>query len=322
MQDIQYNAIPKALLDGGTAPESCGFTQAGWFYEENLGACRLGIRILEHLHQEQSPYQKLDVYQTAFLGKLLTLDDVIMFTERDEFVYHEMLTHLPLCSLEEPKDVLIIGGGDCGCLREILKHPGIKRVVQCDIDERVTRVCQKFFPWLDSAMADPRAELLFMDGVAYIESCGQDFDLIIIDSTDPKGPGVGLFLAEFYAKVARALKPEGVMVAQTESPHWDSAMVRAVHEQQRQAFKYVDAFCGSIPTYPSGYWSWSYASNQRRFDDTFQQDKAHAIPGCLYYNEGIHRAAFVLPNFVRMALAGNNPFAAFDEHVHTNQQEK
>ncbi len=308
--------IPPELLDGGAMPETRGLVEGDWYYEEDQASSRLGIRVLEKLHQERSQYQKLTVYQTAFFGRLLTLDDVIMFTERDEFVYHEMLTHLPLCSIPKPESVLIIGGGDCGCLREALGHPGVTRVVQCDIDERVTRVCEEFFPWASAAASDARAEVLFADGVAHVERFQGEFDLVIVDSTDPKGSGVGLFLQDFYAKVARALKPGGVMVAQTESPHWNAGMVGAIYGQLRAAFRQVSAYTGAVSTYPSGYWSWAYASPDRRHDDFLALDRAEEIAAkCLYYNADVHRAAFALPNFVRRALAGDNPFARFDDDV-------
>ncbi len=305
--------IPAALLDGGTKPGTTGLEQDGWYYEQDGGSSRLGMKIEEKLHEERSKFQKLAIYQTAFFGKLFTLDDVIMFTERDEFVYHEMLTHLPLCTMPEPTSALIIGGGDCGCLRELLRHPGIERVVQCDIDERVTRVCEKFFPWVKETSSDPRAELRFADGVQYIQGCKHEFDLVIVDSTDPKGPGVGLFLREFYEKVTQALKPGGVMVAQTESPHWDPEMVGAIYSEIRSVFKNVAAYTGAIPTYPSGFWSWAWASMDRRHDEYFTHERSSFVSEkCLYYNPEIHKAAFMLPNFVQKALRGDNPFSRFE----------
>lgn len=304
---------PQALLDGGLKPGTRGLIEGDWYYEEDGGSSRLGMRILERLHRERSQYQELTVYQTAFFGRLLTLDGVIMFTERDEFVYHEMLTHLPLCCLPEPKRVLILGGGDCGCLREVLRHPGIERVVQCDIDERVTRVCARYFPWVEPAMADPRAELRFADGVAYVADQREAFDLVIVDSTDPKGAGVGLFLRDFYRQVARALRPGGAMVAQTESPHWDAPMVGAIYAELDAAFGCVAPYTGAVPTYPSGYWSWAWASADRPADAHFAAARAAAVSGdCLYYNASVHRAAFALPNFVRQARFGTNPFARFE----------
>ncbi len=306
--------IPAALLEGSELPETTGSFDGCWYAEEDFGAVKLCIRVADKLHEEKSEYQKITVYDTAFFGRLLTLDDVVMLSERDEFVYHEMMIHVPLCSMPDPGSVLIIGGGDCGALREVLRHPCIERVVQCDIDERVTRVCESHFPWVHAAVADPRAELLFADGVRYIEEHQSSFDLIVIDSTDPKGPAVGLFLRDFYQSVARALKPGGVMTAQTESPHWEAAMVGAIYAEQRAAFEHNSAYICSIPTYPSGCWTLAYASNDRGHDDYFASERAAALArDCLYYNAEIHSAAFALPNFVaRTVRANENVFQRFD----------
>ena len=253
---------------------------------------------------------------------MLALDDLVMFTERDEFVYHEMLVHVPLCGIPEPKSVLIIGGGDAGCIREALKHPSVERVVLCEIDERVTRVCEEYFPWVADAVRDPRVELIFDDGVAFIEKHASTFDLIIVDSTDPIGPAVGLFLRDFYRKAARALKPGGVMAAQTESPHWGAPMVGAIYGELRHAFAHVAPYLGFIPTYPSGTWSWCWASADRAHDAFFDADRAAAIAaGCRYFNPEIHRAAFALPNFARAAADGRNFFARFDERHRTLTEE-
>ena len=224
--DSSRNPPPGRIL-----PVARGHVSGNWYYEENPGASRLGIRVGEKLHEERSAYQKLSVYDTAFFGRVLTLDDVVMLTERDEFVYHEMLVHVPLCSIPEPQRVLIIGGGDCGALREALKHPNVEKVVQCDIDERVTRVSERFFPWVHEACADPRAELVFADGIEYVARHAASFDLIAVDSTDPVGPAAGLFVGDFYRAVLRALRPGGVMTAQTESPHWNADLVASIYRE-------------------------------------------------------------------------------------------
>jgi spermidine synthase len=285
----------------------------GWYYEENAGAARLGIRVRELLHEETSPYQKLSVYDTVFFGRVLTIDDVVMLTERDEFVYHEMLVHVPLCSMPQPRRVLIIGGGDCGALREALKHPGIEKVVQCDIDERVTRVSEKYFPWVGEACRDPRAELVFADGIDYVTRHPESFDLIVVDSTDPVGPATGLFVRDFYAAVSRALRPGGVMTAQTESPHWDPDLVASIYREIRASFRHADAYACWLPTYPSGCWTLAYASPDRRHDDFFDEQRAFDIETtCRYYNRALQRGAFALPTFARDAVYGAvDPFERY-----------
>jgi spermidine synthase len=288
-------------------------SRADWFYEEYKAACRLGMKLRARLHSERSDFQKIDVYDSEFFGRVLTLDDLIMFSERDEFVYHEMLVHLPLLSLPDPREVLIIGGGDCGCARELLKHPAIERVVQCDIDERVTRVCEEYFEWTAAVARDPRCELLFADGIEYVGKHEGRFDLIIVHSTDPIGPAVGLFHREFYAKVLRALKPGGVLAAQSESPHWDAPLVGRIRSELDAVFARTSSYLGHIPTYPSGMWSWSYASASRAHDDYFNVEEAARIEATTsYYNRQLQSAAFALPNFVREALEGKNRFAAYD----------
>ncbi len=299
-------AVPDHLLQRGASGQFDGT----WFTEEDQGTNRFGMKVTAKLHEERSDYQTIEVFETPFFGNVLTLDGLCMFTERDEFVYHEMTTHVPLCAMPEPTDVLIIGGGDAGCLREALRHPGVRRVVQCDIDERVTRVCERFFPWVKDAIADPRAEVVFEDGVKFIERSEGAFDLVIVDSTDPAGCAVGLFLREFYAKVARALKPGGVMVAQTENPHWNPKQIGSIYREIGQAFPIATAFIGTVPTYPGAVWTWSWATDGRRPGDHFDEERSRAVArDTLYYNPEIHAACFALPNFARAALAGEDPFA-------------
>jgi len=286
-----------------------GFVENGWFYEEDQQSTRLGIRIDEHLHSEQSRWQKIDVYRSVFHGNILTLDDLVMLTTRDEFVYHEMLTHVPLCAIDDPREVLIIGGGDCGCIREILRHPCVEHVVQCEIDERVTRVSADYFDWVRPVTADSRVELVFDDGVRYIEQNAGRFDLVIVDSTDPIGPAVGLFLADFYTKVAAALREGGVMAAQTEAPFWYPAELARIHKQMRMAFEHVQHYWGTIPTYPSGSWTWAFASNQRRATDHFDAARAAEVSKhTRYWNPELQSACFALPAFMQQAIAGKNPF--------------
>ncbi len=287
----------------------------GTYVSERAPGSRFSIAVDERLHHEQSAFQKIAIYDTEFFGRVLTLDDLVMLTERDEFVYHEMLVHIPLVSLPDPKSVLIIGGGDAGCVREALKH-SVDRVVQCEIDERVTRVCEQFFPWVGPAVSDPRVELVFDDGAEYLRQNEACFDLIVVDSTDPTGPALSLFTTEFYSSVARALKPGGVMVGQTESPHFDAVLVGRVYEHIRGAFSHVSAYGGAIPTYPSGYWTWSYASSDRNPGDHADEAAARRVgASCRYYQPGLQSAAFQLPRFVELAISGQDPFAKFTARV-------
>ncbi|MEO1172857.1 MAG: polyamine aminopropyltransferase, partial [Myxococcota bacterium] len=280
-----------AGLEPKEHPEARGFLDGDWYVEETRGAVRQSIKIIETLHEEQTDYQKLTVYDTEFFGKMMTLDDIVMLTERDEFIYHEMLVHVPLCSIENPQRVLIIGGGDCGCLREALKHESVEEVVQVDIDQRVTEVSAEHFGWVDEARQDARATLLFEDGVQYIREHPSQFDLIVIDSTDPEGFALNLFLSEFYGQVAQSLRPGGVMTAQTESPHWSGDMVSAIYGQLRGAFPSVSAYLASVPTYASGLWTLAYCgAGPRNAVDGERADRVSRR--CRYYNRALHEAAF------------------------------
>lgn len=307
------------MIDLGSAdwprlPEPAGGYDGDWLYEDD-GLNRAGIRVQRELHRERSEFQELAVYETPFHGRVLTLDGLVMFSERDEFVYHEMLVHVPLCAVTEATNVLIIGGGDCGCLREVLRHPGVARVVQCDIDERVTEVSRDHFSWVAGAMADPRAELVFDDGIRYVAETRETFDLVVIDSTDPMGPAVGLFQEPFYRNVSRVLKPGGIMTAQAEAPNWAAGLMGRIHAEQRKVFRQVHGYFGMIPTYPSGSWSWSFATDRSAADVTAIQDMERAVElaeHCLYYNPEIHLGAFQLPNFMRRAAQGDNVFERFD----------
>ncbi|MEE8142702.1 MAG: polyamine aminopropyltransferase [Planctomycetota bacterium] len=309
-----HDSLPDGPLpDHFAPPPSRGFFDGQWFTEEVPEAGRLGIRVEKLLHEETSAFQKIAVYDTTFFGRLLTLDNIVMLTERDEFVYHEMLTHVPLCSIPDPSSVLIIGGGDCGCIREVLKHPSVTSVVLCEIDERVTRVCEKYYPWLQETLADSRVELVFADGVSYVASNEAAFDLVVVDSTDPVGAAAGLFLSDFYKKVARALKPGGVMTAQTESPFWDNQLLRSIYSQIRQVFTGAVPYLGGVPTYPSGNWSWAYASLDRGPHDYLDRTRSEAVSAqCRYYNAELQQAAFALPNFVQRLLEGQDLFADLD----------
>ncbi|RMF22525.1 MAG: polyamine aminopropyltransferase, partial [Deltaproteobacteria bacterium] len=282
------NPDPVFATDPG--PPSFGFVEGDWFVEQDNGSTRLSMRVARLLHEERSPYQKISVYDTPFFGLMLAIDDIIMLTERDEFVYHEMLVHVPLLSLDAPRSVLIIGGGDCGCLREALKHPSLERAVQCEIDERVTRVCAEHFPWVQQAIDDPRAELVFADGVSYVAEHPGEFDAIIVDSTDPVGAGAALFRSPFYRSAAAALRPGGILTAQGESPHWDAGLVAAIHAELRAAFAHVTGYLCMTPSYPSGCWNLAFASDRARRPGPADDDRARFIAGsCLYYSPDVHR---------------------------------
>jgi spermidine synthase len=275
-----------------------------WFSEPHQDMA-FSLRIRGKLHEEQTPFQKIEIYDTVGFGKLMVIDGCVMLTDRDNFIYHEMMSHPVLFSHPDPKNVLIIGGGDCGTLREVLKHDCVQQVTQVDIDERVTRLSEQYFPQLCESNGDPRARLLFDDGIAHVKNAeAGSIDVIIIDSTDPVGPAEGLFSTAFYRDCLRALGRNGLLVQQSESPllHADS-IIRPMHDSLRTA-GFLDVLTLHFPqaSYPSGWWTASIAAKDATVG--FHREEAAealAFP-TEYYNVGIHRAAGATPEFLRRKL--------------------
>ncbi|RFA30145.1 spermidine synthase [Alkalilimnicola ehrlichii] len=260
------------------------------------------LQVTEKLHEEQTPFQHIEVYQSTHWGKLLVIDGCVMLTSRDNFTYHEMMSHPALFTHPNPKRVLIIGGGDCGMLREVLKHPGVEQAVQVDIDEGVTRAAQQFFPELCESNDDPRATLLFDDGVQYVKDAADgSVDVVIVDSTDPVGPAEGLFGEAFMRDVHRILGDDGLLVQQSESPilHRDS-ILKELHGVMRGAgFTQVVTMQFPVCSYPSGWWSATMAGKSGDITQ-FRRADAEAKPfRTHYYNAGIHQGALAAPEFCK-----------------------
>ncbi len=277
-----------------------------WFTEpvDQTGTA-FSLKLGERVHAEQTPYQKIEIYRTESFGYLMTIDGCTMVSTRDNFLYHEMMSHPALNSHPNPRDVVVVGGGDCGTLREVLKHPEVKRAVQVEIDERVTRLSEQYFPELCVANGDPRAELFFGDGIAWMKEVpAASLDLIIIDSTDPVGPAEGLFGRKFYVDCLKALRPSGMLVQQSESPLLHLELIAEMHHFMRDAgFAQTRLLHFPQPIYPSGWWSASVAQKTagplaQRLDEA-----AVAALGTKFYNVETHHAAFATPNFVKQALA-------------------
>ena len=257
------------------------------------------------LHEEQTPYQKIEIWQTGTFGYLMVIDGCTMVSTRDNFLYHEMMSHPALNSHPHPKNVVVVGGGDCGTLREVLKHPEVKSATQVEIDERVTRLSEKYFPELCTANNDPRATLFFGDGIQWMKDAkAGSIDLIIIDSTDPVGPAEGLFGKRFYLDCIRALKPDGMLVQQSESPLLHLDLIREMHAAMLEAgFKQTRLLHFPQPIYPSGWWSASIACKKKGKLAERLNPRALKKLDTQFYNAAIHQAAFATPNFVRDALA-------------------
>ena len=269
-----------------------------WFTEEQSDHMKLSLRVTDVLLNLKSQYQDILLIQTEEYGKTLILDGAIQITERDEFCYSEMMAHVALCSHPSPKQVLIVGGGDGGVLREVIRHKGVEKATLVDIDEDVINASKKFLPTINVALEDPRADVRPMDAIQYIASCKDEFDVVIVDSTDPVEFAAGLFRAPFYKNIYKALKKDGMLVAQTESPFTDTSVVKGAFKEMNAVFPIVRMYWGAMPTYPSGMWTYTIGSKTVDPADT----RRPAPEGTKYYTEDIHKAAFVLPPFVKDLL--------------------
>lgn len=271
-----------------------------WFTEEQTTDVRLGVRVQGLLHSEETPFQRLDVIDTDRFGRVLLLDGMFQTTERDEFVYHEMIAHVAMLTHPDPRRVAIIGGGDGGAVREVLKHPGVESVTLIEIDERVVEASRRFLPSISSALADSRVVVRAEDGIVHIQETSALYDVILIDSTEPVGAAIGLFSPDFYRNVFAALRDGGLMVAQTESPFFNAELLQKAHRALQDAFPITKTYLASIPTYPSGLWSFTLGS---KVHDPQTADAAQlANIETKYITPELFRAAFALPRFVQALL--------------------
>ncbi len=270
-----------------------------WFTEcckETGTAFSLEINSL--LHQETTPFQKIEIYDTRRFGRLMVLDGFIMLSARDNFIYHEMMSHPTLFCHPCPKNVAIVGGGDCGTLQQVAKHSCVEKIIQIEIDQRVTQLSEQFFPELCTANQDTRVIFEYTDAIEWMKSAdNKDIDVIIIDSTDPIGPAEGLFRKDFYHACLNALGNNGLIVQQSESPlaHWQSITQPMHHEMRAAGFSHTRTIFFPLPVYPTGWWSATIAAkNTIHLARDKQLDFATQ-----YYNYDIHNAAFAMPEFLK-----------------------
>jgi spermidine synthase len=261
-----------------------------WFGENQTNDVRLMVKASRVLFSGKSKYQKIDIIENPTYGKILFLDGTFQLTERDEYIYHEMLAHIPLFSISKPEEVLIIGGGDGGLARECLKH-NIKKLKLVEIDEMVVELSKRYLPSLSSSFSDKRMDLLIGDGAEFISKTKEKFDVILIDSTDPVGPARALFTEEFYRNVKMALKNGGIVGSQTGSPFLFPEHIKNAYFNMKSVFKYVYVYVATVPTYPSSIWSFTFAS------DTEIKRRREIDIKTSYYNEKMHDCN-VIPQFV------------------------
>lgn len=277
-----------------------------WYTEKHSENVGITMKVTKTLFSGASEFQQLEIVETLEYGRMMLLDGLVMVTERDEFIYHDMIVHPALFTHPNPKKVLVIGGGDGGSIREIVRHPEVELAVLCEIDGLVIEKSIEFLPSMASAIngKHPRVKLHVDDGLAYIRDHRNEFDVILVDSTDPIGPAVGLFEEDFYQLVFSALKEDGIMVAQSESPFYHADIQKNMYRNLRAVFPVVEMYQAFIPTYPSGFWSFAFASKKYHPVRDFDRDRAAARDfHSRYYNEDLHLGAFMLPTFARENIA-------------------
>jgi len=276
-----------------------------WFSEFQTPNVKLSIRIDKQLFSGQSEFQRIDVFDSPEFGRFLALDGYMMLTEKDEFIYHEMITHVPMAVHPKVKNVLVIGAGDGGVIRELTRYPEIETIDMVEIDPLVVEVCKKYLPQTSCRLNDPRLSIHYEDGLKFIRTCNDCYDLIIVDSTDPFGPGEGLFTREFYGNCYKALREDGIMVNQHESPFYnqDAAACQRAHKRIVESFPISKVYQAHIPTYPSGHWLFGFASKKYHPLNNLrvkEWKKLHIKTR--YYTTNLHRGAFMLPKYVEDLL--------------------
>jgi spermidine synthase len=273
-----------------------------WFTEQQTENLGLQARIKETLFMGKSNFQDVAVVDSHQFGRMLVLDGVFQTSVADEFIYHEMIAHVPLFTHPSPKNVLVIGGGDGGTIREVVRHDRVEKAEMVEIDGMVVDVCKKFLPEISAAMINqhPKLTLKIGDGISHMKNAENKYDVIIVDCSDPIGPGKGLFTPEFYRNVYKSLKMDGLFVQQTESPFYHQELITYLHKEIGRLFPIAKTYLASIPTYPSGLHCFTMGS--KKYDPTAVDTQNFEQLTTRYYNKDIHRSSFVLPNFVQDLL--------------------
>ena len=270
-----------------------------WFQDgiEYGHACSLHIKIKNVLYNHRSKFQEIVIMETEKLGKILVIDGITMLTEYDEYAYHEMIVHVPMLTHPKPSRILVIGGGDGGTVRELLKHPEVESIHVCEIDEAVVYACIEHLSSLASSFDDHRVKIFYEDGAKYVSKHNQAYDVIIVDSTDPVGPGQILFQRPFYENMKKALAPQGIAITQCESIYLHGQVIKGVHSFAKDIYPKLGYYLTMVPTYPSGVIGFYFCSIERDPIKDIDESRAMKLEGLRYYTPGVHRAAFSLPRF-------------------------
>lgn len=276
-----------------------------WYTEQQTDEVRFSIKVKQHLYTGKSEFQDVDVFESEEFGKFLTLDGLMMVTEKDEFIYHDMITHVAMATNPSIKKVLVIGGGDGGTVRELTRYSHIEKIDMVEIDKLVVDVSKEYLPITASKLDDPRVSLYFEDGIRFVADTKEIYDLILVDSTDPIGPGEGLFTTEFYQNCFNILSDNGILVNQSESPYYDqfSHEMKRAHKKIKNIFPISKVYQFHMPTYPSGHWLFGFASKKLDPIKDVDFDKWNALGiKTKYYNPQLHVGCFALPSYVQEML--------------------
>lgn len=277
-----------------------------WYTEKHTENVHFSIKVVKQLYSATSPFQQIDFFQSEEFGTFFTLDGLMMVTEKDEFMYHDMITHVPMAVRPDARHALVIGGGDGGTVRELTRYPSLETIDMVEIDEMVVRACQQYLPLTASQLdKDPRISLFFEDGIAFIKRVQKQYDVILVDSTDPIGPGEGLFTLDFYRDCYDHLTENGILVNQHESPYYkrDSTAMQKAHQKMKTVFPISRVYQYNIPTYPSGHWLFGFASKKLDPIRNAQFDTWRKLGlKTRYYNPELHVGCFALPTYVQELL--------------------
>ncbi|TVX96922.1 polyamine aminopropyltransferase [Cohnella terricola] len=267
-----------------------------WYTEKQTENFGITMKIKQTMVHEQTDFQELAMIETEEYGNMLVLDGMVMTTVKDEFVYHEMVAHPALFTHPNPENVLVVGGGDGGVIREVLKHPKVKKAVLVEIDGKVIEYSKKYLPSIAGQLDDPRVEVIVNDGYMHIHDHKNTYDVIMVDSTEPVGPAVNLFTKGFYQGIHDALKEDGIFVAQTDNPWFKADLIKSVNRDVKEVFDIVRVYVANIPTYPSGLWTFTMGS--KKYDPLAVDESQIPELDTKYYTSRLHKAAFALPKFV------------------------
>ena len=276
-----------------------------WFSENHTPDVKLSLRLDRHLYSVQSDYQQIDVFESREFGRVLALDGNIMLTERDEFIYDEMMAHVPMAVHPCIRNVLVIGAGDGGVIKELTRYDRIESIDLVEMDPLVLDVCRKYLPGNACRLDDERVHIYTGNGLKFIRRCENKYDLIVVDSTDPFGPSEGLFTKEFYGNCYKALRDDGIMVNQQGSPFYaeDANAMQRSHKRIAETFPISRVFQAHIPTYAAGYWLFGFASKKYHPIDDLNKDAWNALGlKTRYYTTRLHVGAFYLPAFLEEFL--------------------